>query len=860
MLAQLAYRGISIQWWPGTGSLSQSDLIMSKSPNTQKNSVRQWWMKTEKRASRLPRSLHHPVGKPTWLCGRWPGARVEMRPSGLVSVTIRSVALPPLVSSMFVGVFILLDRLDVEVPPLGVTAADSTEHGRDLLVALLQMQAALLAITIALSIILSEALETRRILGLGYMSLVARTTRGLNFTAAVVILLTLTILSLALVPTVLAAYTIAALALGILVYFFVIYRRYNDVLTDLESRSRIAEENILDKLGQSVSQGYGYDQANALYSTIGSELRQGNPRLAGYPSAKICLDLDYNDILYRDDNPFRDDFLVSRIHRGRPFFRLGSSSQGRLTDVDMRSLVSTMEDLVRNFCDQHELLADDQTGLDTTFYFELVVAIGHFMRRGQSIATLKFPPVDHRSRYRPPSYLMKRLRRCLVVRSEPDAGRLALEAMDAAIQKSLKDDDYTEIRIALRIYVAALADLHRYEGAVRRCDEIIPTLHLHPSHSLDRLDAYRDVTQRFTQCLHELSRRTDDASLQVARELGYIAALSLGEASSSEVIIDLLKELRKDHHGTIRVSKSFGCCPQDLAFDVCSGLIRTTSIPHDDYTIGAFRIGEAVLTAFSARIIARMLADSDIWRTTEYAREQDKMFRSVLMFSQATFASLAAAMVDLRSSRPMVSCFSAMLSSVESLGDFVEEIRQEAGSDRRQTQYSEFTHSIVTFYDELRTVQLALWLMCVIIAHDSEASWSTDLPQECAELLDREALERSSRLELTFPGPVRRQEMGLPSRDDLAKVYRLQMSALLQKAKASTSVVANSAREGYVTSSRYRFSDNADWWWPLLAENAHDFMNTWRTAVRDRDISVEMDQAAEAVGVSMLAEFNDHCQ
>ena len=771
-----------------------------------------------------------------------------MRPPGLVSGTIRSISLPLLVSSLFVGVFILLDHLDVEVPPLGVVTGDSTEHGRDLLIALLQMQAALLAITIALSIILSEALETRRILGLGYMSLVAKTTRGLNFTAAVVILLTLTILSLALVPTVLAAYTISALALGILVYFLVIYRRYNDVITDPESRSRIAEEHILDKLGQSVSQGYGYDQANALYSAIGSELREGNPRLTGHPSAKICLDLDYNDILYRDDNPFRDDFLVSRIRRGRPFFRLDSSSHGRLTDVDIRSLVSIMEDLVKDFCNQHKLLADDQTGLDTTFYFELVIAMGHFMRKGQSIATLQFPPVDHRSRYRPPPYLMKRLRECLVVRSEPDAGRLALEAMDAAIQRSLKDDDYTEIRIALRIYVAALADLHRYEGAVRRCDEIIPTLHLHPSDSLDRLDAYRDVTQRFTQCLDELSRRTDDASLQVARELGYIAALSLGETSSSEVIVDLLKEVREDHHGTIHVSRSFGCCPQDLAFDVCSGLIRTTSTPDDDYAVGSFRVGEAVLTAFSSRIIARMLADSDIWRTTEYAREQDKMFRSVLVFSQATFASLAATMVDLRSSEPMVSCFSAMLSSVASLGDFVEEIRQEAGSNRRQTQYSEFTHSIVTFYDELRTLQLAFWLMCIVIAQDSEASWSADLPQECAALLDREALERSSRLELTFPGPMLRQEMGLPSRDDLIGLYRLQMSALLQEARASTGVVASSAREGYLTSTRYRFSDDADWWWPLLAENAHDFMRTWRTAVRDRDISVEIDQAAEAVG------------
>lgn len=445
---------------------------------------------------------------------------------------------------------------------------------------------------------------------------------------------------------------------------------------------------------------------------------------------------------------------------------------------------------------------------------------------------------------------MIRLRECLVVRSEPDAGRSALEAMDAAIQNSLKDGDYTEIRIALRIHVAALADLHRYEGVVRRCDEIIPTLHLHPSRSLDRFDAYRDVKQRFAQCLGELSRTADNASLQVARELGYITALSLGEVSSSEVILDLLKEIRNDHHGTIRVSRSFGCCPQDLAFDVCSGLIQTNRIQHDDGAVGLVRFGEAMLTELSVRIVARMLADSDVSRTSEYARERDKMFRSVLVFSQATFASAAATMVDLPSSGPIVASLSAMLSSAESLGDFVEEIRPEAEFNRRQTQYSEFTRSIVKFYDELRTVQLSLWLMCIVIVQDSKASWSKDLPRECAELLDREALERSSRLELAFPGPVHRKEIGMPLRDEFTRVQRSQILVWLQRAIVSTNAVANSACVGYVMSSRYRFNDDVDWWWPLLSNNAHDFMNTWRLAVRDRDISDELDLAAEAIGAS----------
>lgn len=291
-----------------------------------------------------------------------------MRSSRFIGTLIRSVALPLLASGTLASFFILLDRQDIEVPPWGAIAGNSTEHGRDLLIALLQMQAALLAITIALSIILSEALETRRILGLGYVSLVAKTTRGLSFTTAVVILLTLTIAALALVPTVLAAYVISVLVLGILIYFFVIYRRYNDVIMDLDSRTRIAEEHILDQLGQSVARSYRYDQANALYRIIGDDVEQRSTSLTGHPSAKIRLDLDYNDILYRDDNPFRDDFLIGRIRRGAPFFRLDSSSEGRLIDVDVRSLVSTLESLVSDFCGQHELSADDQTGLDTTFF------------------------------------------------------------------------------------------------------------------------------------------------------------------------------------------------------------------------------------------------------------------------------------------------------------------------------------------------------------------------------------------------------------------------------------------------------------------------------------------------------------
>ena len=712
---------------------------------------------------------------------------------------------------------------------------NNSEHGRDLLVALLQMQAAFLAVTVALSIVLFESLGTRRTLAFGYTSLIAQTTRGLNFTAGVVILLATTILSLVFVPTILAAYVTSGMVLLLLMYLLLIYHRYNDVVTNPDSRSGIAEARILDQFGRSIEERYEYDRANARYHKIGRDIGfREELKLRGLA---VRLELDYNDILYRDDNPFREEYLTTRIRHGIPFFRIVALSDGRLLDANIRLIVSLLGELLSDYCNKHDVDMPSDPVLHDACQFELLIAIGHQVRRGQSIASVELPPIDHRSWYRPPPYIMTGLRECLVIRSEADIGQSALALMDTAVQRSLETGDYGEVRVGLRLYVGALANLHRYESAVRRCQEIIPTLHLDPSRSLDRLDAYRDLMTQLTTHLGMLSQRRDEAELDIARELGHFVARTLGETSSSTVVLTLLERIQHDYQFDVKLSPFLGRCPKELAFDVCKAALPSMGTHQGARSVQVGSFTKVLVGELSIRTIARMLEDKDASLVTPYTRDLDDVYRSVLLACQATLAELATTMIASSSHVPMASCMSNMLSAVEPLGDFVEEVRPQFIADTLPSQYAEFTSSIVVFYDELRVSQLSFWLMCIIIAEDRGAPWVVDLSLTCADLLYRHATDRGLRLSSAFPGPTHRDRLGLPSADQLINQERSLVMAWMERAHSSAEEVASCAREAYVLKLKYRFGDDADWWWPLLADTRHRLMHTWRMAVRDRDVS-----------------------